>query len=65
MALVMVIILIVGTVDYMREPRPFPSPTVLLPEATPPAPELAPDRRVDEQDCSKPLDLSSGNLRCR
>jgi hypothetical protein len=65
MALVLVIILIVGTVDYMREPRPFPSPTELLPVPTRPAPELAPDRAVSEQDCGQPIDPSSGNLRCK
>jgi hypothetical protein len=27
--------------------------------------ELAPDRRISEQDCSKPVDLSAGNLRCK
>jgi hypothetical protein len=47
------------------EPRPFPSPSALLPYRTPPAPELAPDRRINEQDCTRPIDLSSGNLRCR
>jgi len=30
-----------------------------------PPPELALDRKVSEQDCSKPLDTSAGNLRCR
>jgi len=29
------------------------------------APPLAPDRRISEQDCSKPVDLSAGNLRCK
>ncbi len=28
-------------------------------------PELAPDRRVKEQDCTKPLEDASANLRCR
>jgi len=65
MWVVLVIILIVGTADYMREPRPFPSPAELLPEPTRSAPELATDRPVAEQDCTKPLDPSSGNLRCR
>jgi hypothetical protein len=32
---------------------------------SPPAPELAANRRVSEQDCSKPVDLSLGNLRCK
>jgi hypothetical protein len=27
--------------------------------------ELAPDRRINEQDCSKPVDLQAGNLRCK
>jgi hypothetical protein len=29
------------------------------------APELAPDRKVSEQDCSKPVNLQAGNLRCK
>ncbi len=65
MALVIAIILIVGTVDYMREPRPFPSPAELLPTRTAPPPELATDRPVAEQDCTKPIDPSAGNLRCK
>jgi hypothetical protein len=28
-------------------------------------PELDPTRRVSEQDCSKPLDFSRGNIRCK
>ncbi len=28
-------------------------------------PEMAPDRRVSEQDCTKPLDPSLGNIRCK
>lgn len=28
-------------------------------------PEMAPDRKVSEQDCSKPLDYSLGNIRCK
>jgi len=30
-----------------------------------PAPAMKADRAVNEQDCTKPIDLSSGNLRCR
>lgn len=33
--------------------------------ASQPAPEMAPDRKVSEQDCTKPLDLSLGNIRCK
>jgi hypothetical protein len=29
-----------------------------------PAPEMHPDRVIEEQDCTKPIELS-GNLRCR
>lgn len=28
-------------------------------------PEMAPDRKVSEQDCTKPIDWSAGNLRCK
>lgn len=27
--------------------------------------EMAPDRKVSEQDCSQPLDYSLGNIRCK
>jgi hypothetical protein len=30
-----------------------------------PVPELDPDRKISEQDCTKPLDLSQGNIRCK
>ncbi len=29
------------------------------------APEMAPDRKVSAQDCTKPLDYSLGNIRCK
>jgi hypothetical protein len=28
-------------------------------------PELDPNRRVSEQDCSKPIDYTLGNIRCK
>ena len=28
-------------------------------------PEMAPERRVSEQDCTKPIDWSAGNIRCK
>ena len=28
-------------------------------------PEMQPDRSISEQDCTKPVDFSAGNLRCR
>jgi hypothetical protein len=57
--------LVAGAIEYSREDRPFPSPTALLPANTSPAPELAPDRRISEQDCTRPVDYSLGNIRCR
>jgi len=30
-----------------------------------PVPELDPDRKVTEQDCTKPVDLTKGNLKCK
>jgi hypothetical protein len=29
------------------------------------APPLDPRRKINEQDCSKPIDLSAGNLKCK
>jgi hypothetical protein len=29
------------------------------------APQLAPDRRISEQDCTRPIDPTLGNLRCK
>ena len=28
-------------------------------------PEMDPDRKVSEQDCTKPLDFTRGNIRCK
>ena len=28
-------------------------------------PDMAPDRKVSEQDCSKPIDYTPGNIRCK
>lgn len=57
-------LLTLGVVDYVNNPQPFPSPSALFAQS-PPAPELAANRRVSEQDCSKPVDMSLGNLRCK
>jgi hypothetical protein len=64
-AAIVVLGLAAGAVEYSREERSFPSPAALLPQRTPPAPELAPDRRVSEQDCTRPVDYSLGNIRCK
>ncbi len=34
-------------------------------QAIPNAAELEPGRRVTEQDCTKPIDYSLGNIRCK
>jgi hypothetical protein len=33
-------------------------------ESSRPAPELDPDRKISEQDCTRPVDYSLGNIRC-
>ncbi len=30
-----------------------------------PAPELDPSRKINEQDCTRPIELDGGNLRCK
>lgn len=58
------LVLIFGTIDYMNNPQSMPSPSSMF-TTSPPAPELAPGRRISEQDCSKPVDFTLGNLRCK
>lgn len=29
------------------------------------APPMDPKRRINEQDCTRPIDLTAGNLRCK
>ena len=60
-----VLTLFAAGMEYSREDRPFPDPRALIPGNTEPPAPLAPRRTVSEQDCAKPVDLSSGNLRCR
>jgi hypothetical protein len=64
-AIALGLILTVGLVDYVNNPQPFPNPAELISPGPPRAPELAPGRRISEQDCSKPVDLTLGNLRCK
>jgi hypothetical protein len=59
------LVLTFGMIDYVNNPRPFPNPSSLMSPASPAAPEMATSRRISEQDCSKPVDLSLGNLRCK
>lgn len=62
---IVVMALIGAAVEYNREEHPFPDARALLPGNSPSVPPLAPERTVTEQDCSRPVDLSSGNLKCR
>jgi hypothetical protein len=39
--------------------------SVAAPSAAPPAPRMEPQRKVADQDCSRPLAVAEGNLRCR
>ncbi|MGH8739641.1 MAG: hypothetical protein ACREUN_01955 [Burkholderiales bacterium] len=34
-------------------------------QGNPPPPALDGGRRINEQDCTRPIDLSAGNLKCR
>ena len=64
-ALVIAGMFIAAAVEDARDPRPLPSFSTFSDwfRGTP-APELDPTRRVSEQDCSRPIELS-GNLKCR
>jgi hypothetical protein len=53
-----VTVLFLGAYEFVQGGVPYSSP-----ERRPP--EMAPDRRVSEQDCTKPLDLTLGNIRCK
>lgn len=52
-----VVVLVLGTYEAVHGGLPY--------AADQRPPEMAPDRRVSEQDCTKPLDLSLGNIRCK
>lgn len=56
---------IAAAIEHSREERPFPSFATFNDWFLPaPRPELAADRPVAEQDCTRPVELS-GNLKCR
>lgn len=65
-ALVLAGVLVNAVIEEARDPRPFPGLSPFSDWAgTPPAPGLAPHRRVNEQDCSQPPQDPFANLRCR
>jgi hypothetical protein len=64
-ALIVAGMVVAAAAEDAREPRPFPSFATFKDWFFPPrAPELAPDRPINEQDCTRPVELS-GNLKCR
>jgi hypothetical protein len=52
--------------EDLRNPRPMPSLSAFSPwvNAPPPAP-MDPNRKVNEVDCSQPVDYSLGNIKCK
>ena len=66
-ALVIAGMFIAAAADYSRDPYPPPSFATFADwfRGTPPPPEMDASRRVNEQDCTKPIDESAGNLRCK
>jgi hypothetical protein len=66
-ALVIAGMFIAAAVDYSREPRPAPSFSEFADwfRGAPPPRELDSGRRISEQDCTRPLDYSLGNIRCK
>jgi hypothetical protein len=58
-------ILAAGIVETERE-RYSTRPFLTISESNPRyAPEMAADRKVSEQDCTKPIDYTLGNIRCK
>ena len=47
---------------YDAERNPFVAVSGGRPDDAAP---MAPDRKISEQDCTKPLDYSLGNIRCK
>ena len=63
--------IIVGTVaaaaavSEASNPSPGPNYGMFSDWTSRPVPPMAAEREVGLQDCTKPIDLSAGNLRCR
>lgn len=65
-AVILAGLLIGAAYEDGREGRPFPSLSVFSDWLYPsPPPKLEPGRHISEQDCTRPVDLSKGNLRCK
>ena len=57
--------LLVGAAIVANNLYPLDSETGFLSTSSRYVPELDPSRRVSEQDCSKPIDFTQGNIRCK
>jgi outer membrane murein-binding lipoprotein Lpp len=64
-AAIIAVSLLAGAVQWSSEERPFPNPSSLVSPTPAPAPALSPERRVREQDCTKPVVDPYSNLRCK
>ena len=58
-------VLVIGVLlaDGMQENYPRYPDGIMVPHG--PAPALDPNRRINIQDCTQPVDLAAGNLMCR
>ena len=55
-----------AVIEESRNPRPMPGLSAFDPWLRTPEPApLAPDRTISEQDCTKPIDHTLGNIRCK
>jgi len=59
------LVLLVGAAIVANNLYPLDSETRFLSTSSRYVPDLDPSRRVSEQDCSKPVDFTRGNIRCK
>ena len=66
-AVILAGLLIGAALEDGRDERPFPSLSAFFSDwmGPRPPPLLLPGRHISEQDCTRPVDPSKGNLRCR
>jgi hypothetical protein len=66
-ALVVAGLFIAAAADYSRDPYPPPRFSDFADwfRGAPPPPAMDASRRINEQDCTKPIDEAAGNLRCK
>ena len=55
-----------NAIEESRNPQPMPSLSTFSEwtHAPPPTP-MAPDRKISEQDCTKAIDYTLGNIKCK